>query len=103
MPNDGRAPTARAEGGSSKHGHPARMLFRAGDDSGITRYVVQFYDGRKMVFGARTDWRRGVGPSSTYVDLPLPASVGPGSYRFCVTVIDQADNQTTGCARYSIT
>ena len=55
------------------------------------------------MFGARTDWRPGVGPYYTYVDLPLPVSVGPGTYRFCVTVIDQADNQTTDCAPYSIT
>jgi hypothetical protein len=47
------------EGGSSEYGDPARMLFWAGDASGITRYVVELYDGTKMVFGARTDWRPG--------------------------------------------
>jgi hypothetical protein len=99
---DSVAPSVRAEGGSSDYGGPARMLFWAGDNTGLTRYVVQLYDGTKMVFGARTDWRSGVGPYYTYVDLPIPPSVKPGGYRFCVTVIDQADNKKTDCAPYSI-
>jgi hypothetical protein len=96
-------PTAKAEGGSSDYGGPARMLFWASDPSNLVRYVVQLYDGTKMVFGARTDWRTISGNYYTYVDLPLPPSVGPGAYKFCVTVIDQSDNDATDCAPYSIT
>jgi len=102
-PTDRTRPTVRAEAGSSDYGGPARMLFWAGDRSNVVRYVVQLYDSAgKMVFGARTDWRRITGNYYTYVDLPLPASVGPGSYKFCVTVIDQSDNDKTDCAPYAI-
>jgi hypothetical protein len=102
-PTDTTPPTAQAQSGSSVYGGPARMLFWAGDKSGVVRYVVQLYDGSTMVFGARTDWQSIVSPYYTYVDLPLPPTVEPGSYRFCVTVIDQSDNSTTDCAPYSIT
>ena len=102
-PNDTRSPTAKAEAGSSDYGDPARILFWASDASNVVRYVVQLYEGRKMVFGARTDWRPIRGNYYTYVDLRLPVGIGPGSYKFCVTVIDQSDNDTTDCARYAIT
>jgi hypothetical protein len=102
-PADTRPPTARAEAGSSTYGSPARMLFHAGDRSGVVRFVVQLYNGSKMVFGARTDWRTITGLYYTYVDLPLPTGVGPGNYKFCVTVIDRSDNKKTDCAPYSIT
>jgi len=104
MPTDVTPPTARAEAGSSQYGGPARMLFWASDKSGVVRYVVQLYDiDGKMVFGARTDWRTITANYYTYVDLPLPETVEPGAYKFCVTVIDQSDNQATDCAPYSIT
>lgn len=102
-PADTSPPTARAEAGSSTYGSPARMLFYAGDPSQVVRYVVQVYSGRSMVFGARTDWRTISGLYYTYVDLPLPTTVGPGTYKFCVTVIDRSDNKQTDCAPYSIT
>ena len=52
---------------------------------------------------ARTDWRTISGNYYTYVDLPLPTTVVPGAYRFCVTVFDQSDNSATDCAPYTIT
>jgi len=103
-PTDSKAPTAKAEAGSSDYGGPARMLFWASDASNVVRYVVELYDSSKeMVFGARTDWRTISGNYYTYVDLPIPPSIGPGSYTFCVTVVDQSDNHATDCAPYAIT
>jgi hypothetical protein len=103
-PTDVTPPTAQAQPGTSAYGDPAQMLFWASDRSNVVRYVVELYNGDgKVVDGARTDWRTIAGNYYTYVDLPLPTTVGPGAYKFCVTVLDQSDNSATDCAPYTIT
>ena len=70
----------KADPGSAQYGAPARVLFWVDDDSGVTRDIVQIYDGGKVVFGMRTEWNdvNTDDLSYRYLDLPLPTTIEPG-------------------------
>jgi hypothetical protein len=97
------APVANADPGSAPYGQLARVTYSVDDGGGATRFVAELYDGSTVVFGARTDWNPARGFYKSFWDLPLPADVGPGTYRWCFTVSDLADNSDTDCAPYTIT
>lgn len=103
--SDSTRPKVQAENGSAAYGVAARVLFWVSDDSGTTRDIVQIYDGGQVVFGMRTQWDsvNHTSLSYRYLDLPLPASIEPGTYRWCLTAQDQSDNRGTDCATYTIT
>jgi hypothetical protein len=102
--SDTTAPKVQADPGSAQYGAPARVLFWVDDDSGVTRDIVQIYDGGKVIFGMRTEWNdvNTDDLSYRYLDLPLPTTIEPGTYRWCLTAQDRADNRATDCALYTI-
>jgi hypothetical protein len=103
MSTDTVPPQTQAEPGTSPYGQPARVFFWVQEASGTARYVIQLYNGSKVIYGARTDWQHAVGHFETYVDLPIPATIRAGLYHFCVTVVDQADLKASDCAPFAIT
>ncbi len=102
-PADTRPPSATAVKGSSPYGSPTRFYYDASDRSGVTRMELELYDGTTVVYGARGQWDRSGDDDERYVDVPLPTAVGPGSYRWCITVYDYSGNHDTDCAPYTIT
>jgi hypothetical protein len=105
-PTDTRPPTVNALNGTSAYGSNATVYFHAGDNSGLVRDVVELYDSSgNVVFGVRTEWNTvpTSGQSYQYITLPLPPSIQAGTYKSCVTVVDQNDNRATDCAIYTIT
>ena len=92
--------------GTSAYGSNATVYFHAGDNSGLVRDIVQLYDSSgTVVYGVRTEWNSVAtsGLSYQYITLPLPPSIQAGTYKDCVTVVDQNDNKATDCATYTIT
>ncbi len=105
-PTDTKPPIVNTVVGSSPHGSNATVYFHAGDNSGLVRDIVELEDSAgNVVFGVRTEWNVVAtgGTSYRYITLPLPLSVQAGTYKACVTVVDQNDNKATDCATYTIT
>jgi hypothetical protein len=102
-PADSKPPTANALPSGSPYGQQGVFHFDAADNGGVIRDEVQLFDGNTVVFGARTDWDNvGITPERLMSE-PFPTSIEPGTYRWCLTVFDFADNQASDCSTYTIT
>lgn len=101
---DRTPPVATALAGTGAYGSPDRFFFYAWDGSDVERAQFQVYDAAgTVVYGARNDWDRSGVRNERYEDLILPASVGAGAYRWCLTVYDYSGNHATSCAPYTLT
>jgi hypothetical protein len=102
-PSDTTPPAANALPSTSAYGAPAVFHFKASDNRETVRDEVQLYAGGTAIFGARTEWDQVGSTPERLMYQPLPTTIQAGTYKWCLTVFDLADNQDTDCSTYTIT
>ncbi|HUK94177.1 MAG TPA: hypothetical protein VLU96_03885 [Gaiellaceae bacterium] len=98
-------PRVRALSGNARRGKRARFAVRAADDRGEVRFrTTLLWRGGYTVLArsfpfVRSVWAK---PLSLASARPLPNSLRPGRYVFCVKAWDRAGNHARSCAPYQI-
>jgi hypothetical protein len=102
---DQAAPRVTALPSEGVHGQVARLRYRVRENSGMSREWAVVYQGSRRL-GTVQGPLDEVDPSVLFYFLRwrVPASLSPGSFRFCVTGQDSTGNRSRpSCARLTIT
>ena len=98
-------PKVRALSGNARRGKRAQFAVRASDDRGEVRFrATLLWRGGYTVLARSFPFVRAVWakPLTFRSARPLPASLRPGRYVFCVKVWDRAGNHARNCAPYRV-